>query len=485
MPTRTVTQVINSAVAYIQSVIPGLSLLTGTVARDVVVESPAQEFGRVWIELGRVASMQTMTDPTAFQGNELDLLASSFGLTRTPGLASQGTVTFALATFGPTSSNITIPAGTEITTQSSLTNNVVISFTTTATATFVATNSSTYFNPINGDYELNVGVQATAVGSSTNVAPKTITVLITSLPGNMTVYNTNQTSGGTDKEIDSALLLRIQTKLSGTAMGTPNGILSFVEANPNVIAALLVGPNDPLLVRSSYGNAADVYIIGDIPTPVTEIQTYVAGINTYVLQQQPVESQSVNATISGTAGGVAFNFIQGVNFIVNPDNTTSVGGSARAQTSITFVGSPFPDALSGFTIQYSINRLIVNLQTAISSDANQIIGTDILIREAIKILVSIGAFITVYPGYTKANVVVAAENNVETLLNASTLGISISESDIIATIQNTPGVQSVGVPISMEVSTPTVPTFTVVTSLSTAKNQYLRPSPISNAIDIT
>jgi uncharacterized phage protein gp47/JayE len=426
-----------------------------------------------------------MTDPTAFEGTELDQLASSFGLTRNPGLASQGTVTFALATFGPTSSNITIPAGTEITTQASLTNNVVVSFTTTATATFVATNSSTYFNPINGDYELNVAVQATTVGSATNVAPETITVLVTSLPGNMTVYNSNQTSGGTDKETDSALLLRIQTKLSGTAMGTPNGILSFVEANPNVIAALLVGPNDPLLVRSSYGNAADVYIIGDIPTPVNEIQTYIAGVNTYVLQQQPVELESVNATIAGTAGGVSFNFIEGVNFIVNQDNTTSVGGSVRAQTSITFLGSPFPDALSGFTVNYSVNQLIVNLQTAISSDANQIIGTDVLVREAIKVLVSIGAFITVYPGYTKANVVVAAENNVETLLNASTLGTSISESDIIATIQDTPGVQSVGIPISMEISTPTVPVYTVVTSLSTAENEYLRPSPIPNAIDIT
>ena len=485
MAIRSVTQVINSAVAYIQSVIPGLSLLTGTVARDVVVESPAQEFGSIWTELGRVVSIQTMTNSTAFQSNELDLLASSVGLTRSPGLASQGTVTFALATFGPTSSNITIPAGIEITTQSSLTNNVVISFTTTGTATFVATNSSTYFNPINGDYELNVAVQATSVGSSTNVAPKTITVLVTSLPGNMTVYNTNQTSGGTNSELDSSLLLRIQTKLSGTAMGTPNGILSFVKANPNVIAALLVGPNDPLLVRSSYGNAADVYIIGDIPTPVTEIQTYVAGVNTYVLQQQPVESQSVNATIAGTAGGVAFNFIQGVNFVVSSDATTSVGGSVRAQTSITFVGSPFPDTLSGFTIQYSVNQLIVNLQTAISSDANQIIGTDVLIREAIEILVSIGAFITVYPGYTKANVVIAAEINVETLLNTSTLGTSISESDVIATIQNTPGVRSVGIPISMEVSTPTIPTYTVVATLSTAENQYLRPSPLPNAIDIT
>jgi hypothetical protein len=248
---------------------------------------------------------------------------------------------------------------------------------------------------------------------------------------------------------------------------------------------LLVGPTDPLLVRSSYGNAADVYIIGDIPTPIVESQTYIAGINTYVLEQQPVESGSVNETITGVVGGLSFNFIEGNNFVVNQDNSTSVGGSTLARTSITFLGSPFPDANTSFTVNYSVNSLIVTLQVGINSDDNRIIGTDILIREAIEVLVSIGAYITVYPGYTKANVVIAAENNVETLLNSSTLGTSISESDIIATIQDTPGVQSVGIPISMEVSTPTNPTYTSVTTLSTAENEYLRPSPVLNAIDIT
>jgi len=482
---RTVTQVINSAVSYIQGVIPGLSLLAGTVGRDVVVESPAQEFGLVWTELGRVESMQLMNDPTAFINNELDDLASSFGLTRNPGTASQGSAIFALTTFSTASSNVVIPVGTDISTQSSLSNNVVISFVTTATATFVAANASEYFNPLDGLYELTVPIQASAIGSASNVAADTITVLTTSIPGGPTVNNPNQTAGGSDAESDASLLSRIQTKLAGTAMGTPNGILSFVDANPNVIASLLVGPTDPLLVRSSYGNAADVYIIGDIPTPVTESQTYIAGINTYVLEQQPVEAGSVNSIILGTVGGVAFNFIQNTNFVVNQDNTTSYGGSSSAQTSITFLGSPFPDANTAFTVNYSINSLIVTLQTAINSDANQIIGTNILIREAIEILVNVGAYITVYPGFTKANVTAAAENNVETLLNTSTLGTSISESDIIATIQDTPGVQAVQIPISIEISTPTMPTFTSVSTLTTAENEYLRPNPAPNSIAIT
>lgn len=485
MAIRTVTQVINSAVAYIQNILPGLSLLEGTVARDVVVESPAQEFGLVWTELGRVERMQTMTDPTAFINNELDNLASSFGITRNPGIAAIGTVTFSIASFSVASSSITIPAGTELSTQSSLTNNVVVSFVTTTTVTFVASNASAYFNPQNADYEITVPVQATATGTQGNVGAGTITVLVTALPGNITVNNSNQTAGGTSAESDAALLTRIHTKLAGTAMGTPNGILSFVNANPNVVASLLVGPTDPLLVRSSFGNAADVYIIGDIPTPVIEPRTFIAGVPTYVLQQQPVEPVSVNETIAGTVGGLSFNFIEGTNFVVNQDNTTSVGGSTKAATSITFLGSPFPDANTVITIDYSVNNLIVDLQTSINNDSNRIIGTDILIREAIKVLVDVSAFITVFPGFTKANVIVAAENNVETLLNSSTLGSSISESDIIATIQDTPGVNAVSIPISIEISTPTHPIFTSVVNLTTAENQYLRPNPAPNSISIT
>jgi len=485
MAIRTITQVINSAVTYIQGVIPQLSLLAGSVARDVVVESPAQEFGLVWTELARVEAIQELNDPTQFINNELDDLANSVGLTRNAGLASQGFVTFTLSTFSTTSSSITIPAGTELTTQTSLTNPNIISFATTTTMTFTAAYASTYFNPTTGNYQLVVPIQASSVGSAGNVAAGTIVVLATSLPGGMTVSNSASTYGGTDAESDASLLSRITTLLSGTAMGTPNGLLNFVNANPNVVSSLLVGPTDPLLVRSSYGNAADIYVMGDIPTPVTETQTFISGTTSYVLLQQPVESESVNSTISGTVAAQSFNFVEGTHFIVLQDTTTSTGGSTEAQTSIQFLGSPFPDSGSSWTVNYSVNNLIVNLQTGINSNNNRIIGADVLIREAIEILVNVGAFITVYPGFTKADVATAAVSNVTSLLESSTLGTSISESDIIATIQDTPGVASVSIPISIEISTPTNPTFTSVTTLTTAENEYLAPNPAPNSIVIT
>lgn len=487
MAIRNLSQIINDTVAFIQSKIPALSLLAGTVARDVVVEAPAQEHSRLWVELDRVQRQQLLSDATAYTDEELTLLATSLSISRNLGLAATGTVVFRLTTFSLASGDIDIPLGTEVSTQSSnLTANAIATFTTTADRVFVAANASSYFNPTTGFYELTAPIQATTTGTVGNVAANTITVLTTSLTGSPTVVNTVQTSGGSDAEDNTSLLSRIQIKLAGTAMGTPNGILSFVNANPNVTASLLVRPGDVELVRDQYGNAADVVLIGEILIPVVETRTFTTGNTEYVLARQPLQASdtAVEDIISGVVGGVGFNFIKDTHFIVSVDNSSIGGGSTRASSKIVFLGAPFPDIDSSFTISYSINGLIEDLQASIDSDDNKIIGTDILIREAIKVLVRVGAFIKVLPGFTKADVASVAVDNVATLLNSSGLDSNIDQSDVIAAIQNTPGVDSVTVPISIEVKRPTDPSFIPTSVVSVGRTEYVRADTAPDAISI-
>jgi len=486
MAIRNLSQIINDAVAFIQSKIPGLSLLPGTVARDVVVESPAQEFSRIWTELDRVERQQLLNDATAYTDEELTNLATSLGINRNFGLAATGTVTFRLASFNTLSGDITISAGTEVTTKANLTTNTVIAFNTTADRTFIAVQSSVYFNPTTGFYEIEVPVQAVSTGTSGNVGAGTITVLTTSVAGSPTVINSSQISGGTDTESNAALLSRIQLKLAGTAMGTPNGILSFIKENPNVVQAILIRPGDPELVRDQYGNAADVVLIGEVAVPVSEIRTFTAGVTEYILGRQPIQAvdTAVQDTIVGVVGGVGFNFIKGTHFKVTVDNTTITRGSTRATTKIVFLGSPFPDLNTPFTVNYSMNSLIEDLQVSMDSDDNKIVGTDILVREAVKVLIRVGAFIKVFPGFTKADVALTAEDNVATLLNSSGLESNIDQSDIIAAIQNTVGVDSVTIPISLEVKRPTDNTFIVTSSVVIGRTEYARPDTAPDAISI-
>lgn len=487
MAIRTITDIINSAVTFIQDKLPSLTMLTGTVARDVVVEAPAQEFSLVWTELSRVQRQQLYNDSTAYTNDELTKLASSFGIQRLVGVAATGTMIFRLKSFTVTDDDIVIPIGTEISTASSLSNNNTVAFTTTAERIFAAAAADTYYNPSTNLFEIVVPIQASQIGVVGNVGAGTINNLISSVPGAPTVVNNIATSGGAEQETSAALLGRILTKFAGTSVGTVNGLLSIVNANANVVDSLAVVSGDAELVRDEFGNAADVVIIGETLTPIVDVRTFTAGVTDYVLNRQPVGSNAdaVEDIIAGTASGLSFNFIKGIHFKVVVDNNSLTVGSTRALTKIVFLGSPFPDTGSSFTAKYAVNGLVEDLQSILDSDDTKIIGTDILVREAVKILIRTGAFIKVLPGYTKGDVVVAAQDNITALLNSITLDTNVDQSDIIATIQNTPGVDSVTVPIALEIKRPVDTSFASVSNINIARTEYGRPDTSVGAISIT
>lgn len=486
MAIRDLGTIVADALIYIQSKIPSLTLLTGSVARDVVVDAPAQEHNRLWTELDRVQRQQTLSDDAAFTDEELTKLAGSYGLQRLGGTAATGIVTFRLRTFSISSADVTIPVGTELSTRAGVVATGALSFTTTAESTFVAANAETYFNPATNLYEIDVPVQASDIGTIGNVAADTITVLISSIEGAPTVTNSIVTSGGSETETNAALLARILTKVVGTAAGTVSGLQSLINSNSNVIASLVIVPGDEELVRDEFGNAADVLIIGEILTSVTDTKAFTSGVTSYTLNRQPVSLEdNVADTIEGVVGGVAFVFIKDTHYRVIVDTASISGGSTQGTTKIEFLGSPFPDNASIFTVTYSVNNLIEVLQAAVDADDVRIIGTDIRVREATKVLVRVGAFIKVLPGYTKADVAAEAEANVADLLNSSTLDENLDQSDIIATIQNTAGVDAVTVPISLEVKRPTDADFIITSDISTARTEYVRPDPSSDAIVIT
>lgn len=492
MAIRSLTQIIDDAVAFIQNKIPTLSMLSGTVARDVVVESPAQEFEKSNTELDRIQRQQLLTDATAYTDDELDGLAEAIGLTRSAGIQATGTVTFGLTNFTIASADILIPAGTEVATSPSTitsSSSTVVSFVTTADRTYTAANAASFFNPVTNLFEISAPIQTVVTGILGNVAAGTITVLISSVPGNPSVTNTIATSGGAEAETNASLLTRVRVKLTGTNVGTANGIIDLVEQDPNVFSSLLIRPGDIELVRDQFGNAADVLIIGEILTQLIETQSFTAGITEYILNRQPLAStgeDAVDNTIVGTVSGSSFNFVKGNHFRVEVDRDSITKNSTNGQSKIVFLGSPFPDASTNFTVTYSINSLVESLQTTLSSDDNRIIGTDIRVREADKVLVRVGASIGVFAGFTQADVAADAVNNVTTLLNTSVLDADIDRSDIIVTIQNTAGVDSVNtITLVLETKRPDETSFTIVSDINIGRTEFARPDPDPGGITIT
>jgi uncharacterized phage protein gp47/JayE len=477
MAIRGLSDIIDSAVEFIQSKIPALSLLQGTVARDVVVESPSQEFQLVYQETGRTQKLQTLSDPTAFEGTELDDLAASVGLTRLSGTAATVDITLSVPTL---TSDITVVVGTQVSTSPTVLTPSVVSFVTLTTAQFVAVNAGTYFNPITGLYELEIPAQAISIGVAGNVATATINTIVTSISGapSITVTNTLAAAGGSNSEANESLIERIKVKQTGNNVGTNNGILGVISGNSLVVDSLLVKPGDPELLRNQFGNAVDAVILGGQLQQVAEPHVFITGQYDIPLSRQPASAVSV---VSGLVSSTPYVFILNTDYTVTIDYTSLFQGTPRALSKITFLPlGTLPDNESVVTITYSYNKLIQDLQAVMDSDGVKIVGSDLLVKEATEVLIQIGATIESFAGFTHTDVADDVVTNLTAFLNGLELHEDADESVIISVIQGTEGVVEV-IPGSLNIAAkrPADPGFITVSDVEIKRTEYGRPDVIT------
>lgn len=443
-PTRSLSQIINDAITYLGQVQSNLTTLIGSVTRDVVIASPAQEFAKVYTELTRVSQIQSLTNPTVMTVEELDSLGANYLVPRNQGVASQSTVTFRVSGLSSLEPNINISAGTVVTTQQTARASLV-SFSTTQAGTFISASAANYFNPLTGFYELTLPVQAQAVGSIGNVNAGAINVLSTTIPRIFSVTNTIAATGGTDQESNTAYAARIQLKLSGNNLGTVNGIKSLVLANNNALDVSVVGPNDVEMLRNEFGGSVDIYVLGSLLTSTADTKTFLtSGPRTFVLLHQPAIVTTGSVVVSGTAGGVPKLFVENVDYQLITDPTTLVNDSTEIQNAVKFLDSgTLPDDNTQVVLAYTYNQLIETLQDTFNSEANHIVGADILVKEAHLADIQVSASISVIPGFNSADTLSLAQTAVTTLINTNKLGTSFNQSDVVGAIESTLGVDEV------------------------------------------
>lgn len=475
--TRSLSQIISDAIAYITSVQPNLTTLVGSVTRDVVITSPAQEFASTYTELTRVSQIQSLTNPTVMTTRELDSLGANFSVPRNQGVASQTTVTFRVSGLQSIEPNINIPSGTVVTTQQTARASLV-AFATTQAGTFISASSATYFNPLTGFYELILPVQAQAIGSNGNVAAGAINVLSSTIPRVFSVTNTVAATGGSDQESNTAYAARIQLKLAGNNLGTVNGIKSLVLANNNSLDVSVVGPNDAEMLRNEFGGSVDVYVLGSVQTAITDTRTFLlSGSRVFILSRQPAVVTPGSVVVKGSVLSVSTVFVEGIDYVLVADPTTLVGGSVRVQNGIKFLNTgTLPDDNTQITLDYSYNQLIESLQNTFSSESNHIVTADILVKQAVAATIGISVSISVVPGFNVGDTVNNASTAVSTRINTNKLGQSFNQSDIVAVIEDTLGVDSVD--LNTLVITKNAVTVTTQ-KIAGAKNEYLTVSSIT------
>lgn len=244
---RTVDELILNAIDFYKSSIPELDTKPGTVARDLLIDGPSEQLGRVYDELARVRAAQSLR---LSLGSDLDKLANNFGAVRKQGSVASGT---ALYTFNEIEADIPISIGDTV-----VANNGS-SFKVTQGTTVSPVNINQYrataskyrseldFAGITDEYAVEVLVEATSTGVAGNISRYALNS--SSTDGVSNVTNTSSFSGGTAAESDQAFRNRVLSIFSGANTGTALGYRNAVLADPQVLDAIVIEPGDPLMTR--------------------------------------------------------------------------------------------------------------------------------------------------------------------------------------------------------------------------------------------
>lgn len=432
---RTFNDIINSMKSFIKGVKPTVDTGEGTILNDVVINAPSQEISKIYNEIDITSQSQTLsTAPdSAIEG-----LGDNLGLVRKSARQSKGYVRF--FTFSAPTFDITIAAGTVVSTLPTSTN-LSQRFITTTTATMYTSLSTLYLNSSTNTYELEIPIVAVNAGLDGNVGTQTITSLITSISGISGCYNAEPTSGGSDIEDIEVFRGRIATKWKGSSIGTVSGLLSDVLIfSDDIVDAIVVGHGD---VEREDAGAVDIYIKGSVNASYQEIfTTFDFAYSELILSKQPVISTSPISIILSNSGVISTSDYDLIK------DTGLYKGSIRGQDKIEWNTAP-PSSSGSLTINYSYNSLVTDLQNYLLREDKLVQNVDPLVKWANEILIDITISIKILAGYDQTTVVSDIQTETASFLDSLNIGDELQQADVARVILNVNGVDDLFLPFDV------------------------------------
>ncbi len=428
--------IVNSMLQYLHIQRPNVDTSPGTFVRDVVIDTPANELAAVYLDLNRVSNAQS---PDLAAVTDVERLGRNFQLRRKGPIKATGTVTF--YSFEPPAETVTISRGTTVISKA-LPDGTAQQYVTTQDVTLNTIN----FSAATGRYEVDAAVRAVIAGTDANVPPGTVSAMLTPISGIAGVYNYSAIVNGTNYEALTAFRERLKSVLIGNSVGTSDGYYQTIIRVSDVIDAKVASTNTGIeILRRNDVGAVDIYIRGLVSTQApTETYTVSSSIPyEYVVSKQPIDLLSSSGfTLTGSITGV---LTEDVHYVISQDTGKFAGSVNGADKFI------FTDVIPGedITIIFSYNSLVESLQTFMEDDSRKVLGADLLIKGAKPRKINIGGTIRLLPGYAESSVVTAVALAVTTFLDGYLIGEEVQQSDILAVIANTSGVDDVTVPLDI------------------------------------
>lgn len=244
---RSQNEIIQSLLEVLRGAQPNLDTKPGTVSRDLCVDSIASQLGRLYQELERISSLQSLRLAV---GSDLDKLAANYGATRKTGAKSSGK---ALLTFSELETDIPVNKSDLVYARNGasfiINTGFVISAASANTYRSIASQYRADLDLIGNtdEFAVELTVQALVSGIQGNISKYNL--ISSNITGISHVTNVVSFSGGTQAEDDAAFRSRVLAIFSGANTGTSLGYKNAVLADPSVLDALVIEPGDDLMTR--------------------------------------------------------------------------------------------------------------------------------------------------------------------------------------------------------------------------------------------
>lgn len=244
---RSTNELVLSSIDFYRVTQPLLDTKPGTVARDLFIDGPANQLGRVYEELGAVSASQGLN---SLVGADLDRFMANFGQSRQKGDRSRGT---ALLTFNSIAADIVINSGDFVYAKNGASYKVINNFVINSVASNVFRATATRYRAdleflgITDNYAVEVLVEAISIGRQGDISKYSLNK--TSIAGINNVTNIFPFAGGKEPETDAAALNRLIGIFSGANTGTALGYENAARSDPSVLDAVVIEPGDILMTR--------------------------------------------------------------------------------------------------------------------------------------------------------------------------------------------------------------------------------------------
>lgn len=304
LPSRTQTQIVIDYMNAVLRVNNAISLIPGSVTRDVDIDPFASEAERIWFLLDFVHRSQSfltllaidnvsgngVSDPVASSAykqalkaalgllsdsavqalidQQFDKLAANVNKTRLGGRQAVGTLTLYTAV-RPTR-DIPVPAGSYAISSADASTGVTSQrYRIGGSFVMLASNADSYYNFETRRYELSVDIVAETAGSAGNVPANTIRSLV----GVSGLQATNESAivFGSDRESNAELAARAMLGFASVDTGTESGYAATVASKVGVIRNKIVKSGDTLMMRD-YDDVRHKHIGGKVDVWVQGVQ---------------------------------------------------------------------------------------------------------------------------------------------------------------------------------------------------------------------